>query len=192
MRKNFGAKPFLYPMPVLILGTYGKDGVPNAMNAAWGGITEDREITVCISADHKTTENIIARRAFTVSIATAETVTACDFFGVVSGNDVPDKVARAGFHATKAKFVDAPYFDELPMALECRLISYDAESCRLVGEIVNVSVDDAVLKEDRRVDPALLRPIAYDPMNHTYLELGAAVGRAFCDGLALKGAEGER
>lgn len=125
MRKNFGAKPMCYPMPVYIIGTYGVDGTPNAMNAAWGGISEDTEISICISADHKTTENILARKAFTVSMAIARYVTACDYVGIVSGNKEPDKFAKSGFHATKSEFVDAPLIDELPMAVECKLISYD-------------------------------------------------------------------
>ncbi len=186
MRRNFGAKPLCYPQPVFIIGTYGDDGTPNAMNAAWGGISEEREISLCISAEHKTTANILARKAFTVSMATAAQTVACDYVGVVSGNDVPDKFARAGFHATKSEFVDAPLIDELPMAVECRLISYDAESCRLVGEIVNVSADESVLRENGKVDPAKLQPITFDPMDHSYLVLGEKVGSAFRDGLALK------
>lgn len=186
MRKNFGPKPALYPMPVLILAAYGEDGVPNAMNAAWGGISEETEISMCISPEHKTTENILARKAFTVSMATADYVEACDYVGLVSGNEVPDKVARAGFHTTKSQFVDAPLIDELPMAVECRLISYDPESCRLVGEIVNVSAQERVLNAEGFVDPAKLRPITYDAMNHTYLVLGEIVGNAFADGMNLK------
>jgi len=186
MRKNFGAKPMCYPMPVYIIGTYGADGTPNAMNAAWGGISEDTEVSICVSADHKTTENILARKAFTVSMATAQQVAACDYVGIVSGNKEPDKFAKAGFHATKSEFVDAPLIDELPMALECRLISYDPETCRLVGQIVNVSADESVLGENGKVDAAKLRPITYDPMNHHYLALGEKVGQAFHDGLALK------
>ena len=186
MRKNFGAKPMCYPMPVYIIGTYNADGTANAMNAAWGGISEDKEISICVSADHKTTENILARKAFTVSMATVKTMTACDYVGIVSGNQDPDKFVKAGFHATKSEFVDAPLIDELPMAVECRLISYDPESCRLVGEIVNVSADESVLGENGKVDPAKLQPITYDPMNHHYLVLGEAVGRAFHDGLVLK------
>ena len=186
MRQNFGAKPWLYPMPVLMIGTYNADGSANIMNAAWGGISEEREISLCISAEHKTTANILARKAFTVSMATAAQTVACDYVGVVSGNDVPDKFARAGFHATKSEFVDAPLIDELPMAVECRLISYDAESCRLVGEIVNVSADESVLRENGKVDPAKLQPITFDPMDHSYLVLGEKVGSAFRDGLALK------
>ena len=186
MRKNFGAKPMCYPMPVYIIGTYGADGTPNAMNAAWGGISEDTEISICVSADHKTTENILFRKAFTVSMATAKYMSACDSVGIVSGNKEPDKFAKAGFHATKSAFVDAPLIDELPMAVECELISYDPESCRLVGRIVNVSADESVLGENRKVDPAKLQPITYDPMNHHYLVLGEKVGQAFHDGLALK------
>ena len=186
MRKNFGAKPMCYPMPVYMIATYGKDGTPNVMNAAWGGITEDTEITICVSEDHKTTENILARKAFTVSMATAKYMAACDYVGIVSGNKEPDKFAKAGFHATKSAFVDAPLIDELPMALECELISYDPESCRLMGRIVNVCVDEAVLNEDGKVDVAKLQPITYDPMNHHYLVLGEKAGHAFKDGLQLK------
>ena len=186
MRKNFGAKPMCYPMPVYIIGTYGKDGTPNAMNAAWGGISEDKEISICVSAEHKTTENILARRAFTVSMATAKYMRACDYVGIVSGTKEPDKFQKAGFHATPSEFVDAPLIDELPMAVECKLISYDPESCRLVGQIVNVSADEFVLGENGKVDPKKLQPITYDPMNHHYLVLGEAVGQAFHDGLSLK------
>ena len=186
MRKNFGARPMCYPMPVYIIGTYGADGTPNAMNAAWGGISEEKEISICVSAEHKTTENILARKAFTVSMATAGQMAACDYVGLVSGNKEPDKFAKAGFHATKSEFVDAPLIDELPMAVECRLISYDSETCRLVGEIVNISADESVLNEDGKVDPAKLQPITYDPMNHHYMALGEKVGHAFKDGLKLK------
>ena len=175
-----------YPMPVYIIGTYNADGTPNAMNAAWGGISEEKEISICVDSGHKTTENILARKAFTVSMATAKYVTACDYVGVVSGSKEPDKFAKAGFHATKSEFVDAPLIDELPMAVECKLASYDPESCRLVGEIVNVSADESVLNGDGKVDPAKLQPITYDPMNHHYLALGEKVGHAFKDGLALK------
>lgn len=186
MRKNFGAKTMCYPMPVFIIGTYNEDGTPNAMNAAWGGISEEAEISICISEEHKTTENILARRAFTVSMATAATVTACDYVGIVSGKQVPDKFQKAGLHATRSEFVDAPLIDELPMALECELVSYDPQSCRLVGKILNVSAEEAVLGDNGKVDPKKLQPITYDSMNHTYLTLGEAVGQAFHDGLALK------
>lgn len=186
MRKNFGSKAICYPMPVYIIGTYNEDGTPNAMNAAWGGISEETEITICVDSSHKTAENLIARKAFTVSMATAKYMAACDYVGIVSGSKEPDKFAKAGFHATKSEFVDAPLIDELPMALECEVISYDEESCRLVGRIVNVCADESVLNEKGNVDPSKLQPITYDPMNHHYLVLGEKVGQAFHDGMALK------
>ena len=185
MRKNFGAKPILYPQPVFIIATYNEDGTPNAMNAAWGGISDDDRISMCISAGHKTTKNALSRGAFTVSMATADKVVECDYVGIVSGNTVPDKMARAGFHTTKSEFVDAPIIDELPMAVECKLVSYDEESCRMVGQIVNVCADESVLT-DGKIDPAKLRPITFDGMNHTYLVLGEKVGNAFSDGKKLK------
>ena len=186
MRKNFGPKPMCYPMPVYIIGTYNADGTPNAMNAAWGGISEEQEITICVDSGHKTAENLLARKAFTVSMATAQYLTACDYVGIVSGNKEPDKFTKAGFQAAKSEFVDAPLIEELPMALECRVLSYDEETCRLVGEIVNVCVDESVLIEKDGVDLMKLQPITYDPMNHCYCTLGEKVGLAFHDGLALK------
>jgi len=185
MRKNFGAKPILYPQPVFIIATYNEDGTPNAMNAAWGGISEANEISMCISENHKTTANVLARKAFTVSMATVDTVAACDYVGIASGNDVDNKLEKAGFHTEKSAFVDAPLIVELPMAVECRLISYDPESCRMVGEIVNVCADESVLT-DGKIDPMKLRPITYDGMNHIYLALGEKVGNAFSDGAKLK------
>ena len=185
MRKNFGAKAYCYPQPVFILAAYGEDGTPNAMNAAWGGISEENELSMCISASHKTTKDILARGAFTVSMADADHVAACDYVGLASGNTVADKFARAGFHAEPSEFVDAPLIKELPVALECRLKSYDPETCRMVGEIVNVSVDESVLT-DGKVDVKKAKPITFDPFNNTYVVLGDTVGKAFHDGKSLK------
>ena len=186
MRKNFGVKTWLYPMPVFIVAAYDNEGKPNAMNAAWGGIYTDNMRGICLSEDHKTTQNILATRAFTVSMATAEQVTACDYVGIVSGNKEPDKFLKAGFHATKSEFVNAPIIDELPMTLECELVSYDTETCFMVGKIVNISADEKILNENGKIDLSKLRPITYDPCNHDYIELGAKVGNAFSDGKSLK------
>ena len=183
MRKNLGAKSICYPMPVFIIGTYNEDGTANAMNAAWGGISEENEISICVDCGHKTAANLKARGAFTVSMATAKHLVGCDYVGIVSGNKVPDKFARAGFHATKSARVNAPLIDELPMALECKVKSYQDEI--LVGEIVNVNADESVLT-DGKIDPKKLKPIAYDPVNHTYVGLGNVVGKAFADGAKLK------
>ena len=185
MRKNFGSQHWLFPQPVLMIATYNEDGTPDIMNAAWGCISDSDEISISISNTHKTAKNLLKRGAFTVSFATAAQVVACDYVGLVSGNKVQDKFARAGFHAVKSEFVDAPLVEELPMALECRVRSYDTETDILRGEIVNVCADETVLT-DGKIDPAKLRPIVFDPVNHDYLELGAKAGKAFSEGNKLK------
>ena len=186
MRKNFGPKPYTYPQPVFIIATYGEDGTPDAMNAAWGGISEENELSMCISANHKTTENILKRKAFTVSMADVAHMAACDYVGIVSANKDADKLEKAGFHAVKCEFVDAPLIEELFVAVECRLVSYEEKTCRLVGEIVNVCVDERALDENGHVDLSKARPITFDPFNNTYVALGEVVGKAFHDGAALK------
>ncbi len=186
MRKNFGAKPLCYPQPVFIIATYGEDGTPDAMNAAWGGISESDEISLCLSAGHKTVKNILKKGAFTVSMADVEHLVACDYVGLASGNNVPDKFAKAGFHAVKSEFVDAPLIEELPIAVECKLKDYNPETCILRGQIVNVSVDEKVLGEDGKVDAAKAAPIIFDPFNNAYLKVGEKVGNAFSDGKRLK------
>lgn len=186
MRKNFGAKPFMYPQPVLIIASYGEDGTPDAMNAAWGSICDMNQISMYLSAGHKTVKNILKQGAFTVSMADAAHVVEADYVGIVSANQVPDKLEKAGFHTTKSEFVDAPLIDELPLALECRLVSFDEESERMVGEIVNVSADEKILDENGKIDPSKLNPITFDAANNAYLVLGEKVGNAFKDGNKLK------
>lgn len=186
MRKNFGAKAWLYPQPVLIIATYGEDGTPDAMNAAWGGISDYKQVFMCLSAEHKTVKNILDRKAFTISMADTAHVTECDYLGLESGNKVANKLEKAGFHVIKSEFVDAPLIEELPMALECRLVSYDKESERLIGEIVNVNADERILDENGKIDLAKLEPITFDAVNHAYVKLGEKVGNAFKDGLRLK------
>lgn len=186
MRKNFGAKPLTYPQPVFIIATYDENGTPNAMNAAWGGISEHNEISMCLSEGHKTVKNILRRRAFTVSMADIPHLAACDYVGIVSGNNVPDKFARAGFHAMKSEFVDAPLIEELAIAVECRLKDYNPDNCILRGEIVNVSVDERACDENGRVDVSKAAPVIFDPFNNEYLAVGDKVGKAFSDGKKLK------
>ena len=186
MRINLVAKAILYPMPVLIIGTYDENGKSNAMNAAWGGISEETQISICVDDEHKTAKNVVKTGAFTVSIADVENVVACDYVGIVSGNKESDKIDKAGWHVTKSEFVDAPFFDELPMALECKLVSYDEETCRLVGEIVNVCADERILDENGKIDLNKFSPITYDPVHNTYRKIGDVVGKAFSDGLKLE------
>jgi flavin reductase (DIM6/NTAB) family NADH-FMN oxidoreductase RutF len=185
MRKDFGARPAIYPEPVLIIATYNDDGTPNAMNAAWGGIHEDTEVSICLSPEHKTVKNILKRKAFTVSFATKETVIGSDYVGIVSGNDVQDKFERAGFHAEKSSKVDAPIIKELPLCLECELKSYTEKNCECIGEIINLSIDESVMT-DGKVDLTKFHHIIYDGLNHDYLAFGEKVGKAHSDGKKLK------
>ena len=185
MRKNFGAKTWLYPMPVLIVGTYDENGNPNAMNAAWGGIYDTGLLMVCLADDHKTTYNINKTGAFTISFATTDTVVPCDYVGLVSANDVPDKFARAGFSAKKSEFVNAPIIEELPLTVECELLKFNEDGI-CIGKIVNVSADERILDENGKVDAKLLSPIIYDSATHAYWSFGEKVGHAFSDGKKLK------
>lgn len=185
MRKDFGKKPWVYPMPVFVVAAYDKEGVPNAMVAAWGGIYTDDMIGICLSEGHKTTKNIRQTGAFTVSMATVGQTAPCDYLGIVSGNKVADKIGRAGFHTTKAEHVNAPLIDELPMAVECEFVSYDEESNFLTGRIINVSADERILSEGK-IDIAKLQPITYDPVHNNYYTLGKMNGKAFCDGKHIK------
>ena len=186
MRKKFGPKPYTYPQPVFIIATYNADGTANAMNAAWGGISNDTQISMCLSAGHKTVKNILERKAFTVSMADAAHTAACDYVGIVSGNDVADKFEKAGFHAVPSEFVDAPLIRELPLAVECTLISYNSDTCCLIGEIVNVCAEESILDENGQVDPAKFEPIVFDPFNNAYLKIGGKTGNAFSDGASLQ------
>lgn len=184
MRKNFGANTWMYPLPVLIVGTYDEAGKADAMNAAWGGIYDTNQVMLCLG-EHKTTANIRAKGAFTVSFADADHVVPADYVGIVSANDTPDKMEKAGFHTTTSEFVDAPIIDELPMTLECKLVKFNEDGI-VIGEIVNVSADERILGVDGKIDPAKLQAIAFDPVRNTYLVLGEKVGNAFRDGNRLK------
>lgn len=183
-RTNFGKQTYMYPMPVLIIATYDENGTPDAMNAAWGGIHDTNQIGICIDPSHKTAKNLLLKKAFTVSMADAAHVAACDYVGIASGNKEPDKIKKAGFTVTKSEFVDAPVINELPMCLECEMVSYDTSTGCMVGNIINVNADDSILT-DGKIDPSKLRPITYDSVNHKYLTLGEVAGNAFSDGKKL-------
>ena len=185
MRKDFGKKPWMVPLPVLIIATYNEDGTADAMNAAWGGLYDADKVILCLSVGHRTTANIKNRKAFTISFANAGHVAESDYVGMVSANSEPDKLKKAGFHTSKSAFVDAPLIEELPMALECKLIKVN-EDGNIIGEIVNVSAEETILAEDGNVDFSKLQPIIFDPVHNAYLKLGDKAGNAFRDGAALK------
>ena len=182
MRINLGKKTWMFPLPVLIIGTYGEDGTPNAMNAAWGGIYDYNKIIISLSK-HRTTDNLELKKAFTVSFATKKTVAASDYVGVVSGSKVPNKVEKAGLHPIKSEFVDAPLFEEYPLSLECRVDSF--EDGILIGEIVNVSCDESIMT-DGNIDLEKLEAIAFDPANNKYVLVKGDVADAFKIGLSIK------
>lgn len=186
MRKNLKPKAYIYPMPVLIVGAYDNNGVPNAMNAAWGSVCDTAQVSLCLSASHKTVKNLLKTKAFTVAMADETNVIPADYVGVVSGNSVPNKLEKTGWTITKSDFVNAPIIQELPLCLECKLISYDEVSEICVGEVVNVSVDEGVLDKNGKIDLTKFKPLCYDCDTHGYYTLGERVGSAFSDGLKLK------
>ena len=186
MRKNFGSKTYLYPQPVIIIASYDENGNVDAMNAAWGGISDYDKISICLSEEHKTVSNILYSKAFTVSVATAKYVKECDYFGVVSANNNPNKFKKSGMHASKSEFVNAPIIDELPLTLECQLVEFNRETGIMTGKIVNVSADESILGENGKIDPQKLEPITFDAVNNAYLKIGEKVGNAFRDGLSLR------
>ena len=184
MRKELGKKPLVYPQPVLMVGTYDENGNPDIMNAAWGGVGDDTQIFLCLSPEHKTTENLLRNKCFTVSMGIEGFEKECDYLGIVSGTKVPDKVKRSGLHLRKSELVNAPIVDEFPICLECELISYEPEHCHLFGEIVGTSVDDSVLT-DGKVDIEKLRPLIFDIEGHNYYSIGKKVADAFQIGLEI-------
>ena len=188
MRLNFGTKPWTFPQAVFIIGTYDENGVPDAMNAAWGSIGDDEEIFMCISEGHKTTKNILLKKEFTVSFGTADTVEACDFVGLISANyeHNQDKIERSGLTPVKSQFVDAPEFEQLPVVAACRLVSYDEKTGHLFGQIINISIDKNVLDSQGKPDVDKMKLISFDPVNCSYRVLGEQIGKAFEIGKKLR------
>lgn len=188
MKKNLGPKNYMYPLPVLIVGSYDEDGTPDAMNVAYGGILNAARLQINIGVRHKTSDNIKIKKEFTVGIADKKNLVPADYVGIVSGHDVKDKIAKSGWTVSKSEFVDAPIFEELPITLECRVeeINQYDKTLRIVAEIVNVAVDEEILDSDGNVDADKLQAISYDPSTHAYRILGETVGQAFADGNKLK------
>lgn len=187
MRRDIKTTEAIFPMPVLMIATYNEDGSVDVMNAAWGTMLERDYIILNLTETHKTVQNIKARKAFTVSIADSKHVVEADYFGVVSGNKVPDKFAKSGLTAKKSERVDAPIINEFPLCMECEFIEYqdDQHGCGVIGKIVNTTADEAVLT-DGKVDIEKVSAIAFDPYTHGYYKVTERVGEAFKDGMKLK------
>ena len=180
-RKNFGAAHALMttPQPCVMIATWDENKVPDVMMAAWAGQYDYNQIVVSLSK-HKTTDNLEKTSAFTVSFADERTVAESDYLGIVSGNKVPDKVAKVGFTVTPSPNVDAPIIDQYPLTLECKVVSF--EDGILVGQVVNMSADPCILDEKGKVDLSKLKPIVFDAAANTYRGLGEVVGQAWGSG----------
>lgn len=179
-RKNFGPNHALVttPQPCVMVATWDKDHTPDVMMAAWAGQYDNKQIVISMSR-HKTTDNIELTGAFTVSFADIRTVAESDYFGLVSGHKVPDKVAKVGFTVTPSPNVDAPIINEYPLTLECKVVSW-ADGI-LIGEVVNMSADESILT-DGKVDLEKLQPIVFDAASVTYRAIGEVVGQAWGSG----------
>ena len=184
MRKNINVTEGIFPMPVLMIATYNEDGSIDVMNAAWGTMLERNQVILNLTETHKTVKNIRNRKAFTVSIANAKNVVAADYFGVVSGNNTPNKFENSGLTSVKSDNVDAPIINEFPICLECELLEGESD-WGIVGKVVNVSADEEVMNGDN-VDINKLEAIAFDPYTAGYYKVNERVGNAFKDGLQLK------
>ena len=187
MKKNLGVVPVVYPMPVLMVAAYDEAGTVNVMNAAWGMICAMDKIALFIDEDHKTTQNLLKTKAFTVALADREHMDVADFFGIASGNKINDKFERTGYHAVKSDKVHAPIIEEFPVVMECELLDFlDSEYVSgIVGKIVNVKAEESVLSENGKVDPTKLQALIFDQFQHGYYVTGEKVGQAWNAGASL-------
>lgn len=184
MKKDLGIQPAIYPMPVLMIATYGEDGTVDVMNMAWGGVCARDMVALNIGAEHRTSKNIAARGAFTLSIADVAHLDESDYFGIASGNKVADKFARTGMTARKSERVDAPVIEEYPVTLECTVVEMQEQpyGLRVLGRIENVLAEESVLADDGKIDPAKLGAFAFDQFQSGYYAMGEKVGQAWGNG----------
>ena len=185
--KDFGVKPWLFPMPTYMIGTYSEDDAVNLMMMAWGGICAENMVALNLEEDHKTVENLRKRGAFTLAIPGQDTLVESDYLGLVSGSEVPDKFARTGLHASKSSRVDAPVIAEYPVTLECKVLEMQEQpyGLRVLGEIVNVMADEKVLDDLGRIDCGKLNAFVFDQMRNDYYAVGEVCGKACHSGAPL-------
>ena len=187
MKKNLGSIPGLFPMPVVVVSAYDREGIPNAMTAAWAQITDMDKIALFVDPDHRTMKNIQETKAFTVAIADVEHMAEADFIGIVSGNNIPDKLEKSGLHVTKSEFVNAPVIEELPVSMDCELADIiDTEDVyAMVGKIVNICAEDRIIGEDGKVNPDQIHALIFDQFRNGYYAVGEKVGQAWNAGKDL-------
>lgn len=184
VKKDFGVKPFLFPMPTYMIGTYNEDDTVDVMMMAWGGICAEDMVALNLEADHKTVANLKARGAFTLAVPGTDTLKESDFFGMASANRFADKFARSGLHAVKSERVDAPIIEEYPLTLECKVERMEDEpyGLRVLGKIVNVMADEAVLDDEGKIDAKKLNAFLFDQMRNGYYAVGEKIGQAWHSG----------
>lgn len=185
--KNFGVKPYLFPMPTYMIGTYNEDGSVDVMMMAWGGICAEDMVALNLESEHKTVVNLEARRAFTLAVPGVETLEQSDFLGIATANKTADKFARSGLHAVKSERVDAPVITEYPLTLECEVVEMQNQpyGLRVLGRIVNVLADEHVLDENGKIDAGKLGAFTFDQMRSGYYAVGEKVGQAWHSGARL-------
>lgn len=187
MTKDFGVKPYLFPMPTYMIGTYNQDGTVDVMMMAWGGICAEDMVALNLEAEHKTVANIQARKAFTLAVPGTDTLKESDFLGIASANKMPDKFERSGLHAAKSQRVDAPVITEYPVTLECEVVEIQSQpyGLRILGRIVNVIADQKVLDQNGKIDAGRIGAFAFDQMQNGYYAMGEKVGQAWHSGADL-------
>ena len=186
MRKQLKINPIIYPQPVLMVGTYDENGIPDLMNAAWGCAIDYNMIGICMTLSHKTVKNFLKSNCFSVSMATTETIKDADFVGVVSANECENKVSKTSLHAEKASAINAPCFKEFPVCIECELDHIDEETGMVYGKIVNVTADESVLDDKGNFDLSKANGILFDQASGRYFKIGEPLAKAFSIGLELK------
>jgi len=192
VKKSLGAETLLYPTPVMVVGSYDTEGQANVMTAAWGGVACSKPPCLCISLRAATAShgNIMARRAFTISLPSRAQAAAADYFGIVSGRKV-DKFAATGLTAVDGEFVDAPYVAEFPLNIECELIEAHELGLhtQFIGLVKDVKVDESCQDAEGRFDVRRLDPIAF-ALPDSYFALGELLGPAYSIGKVFKATTG--
>lgn len=187
MTKDLGVKPYLFPMPTYMIGTYNEDNTVDVMMMAWGGICAEDMVALNLESEHKTVANIETRKSFTLAVPGTDTLRESDFLGIASANKMPDKFVRTGLHAVRSERVDAPVITEYPITLECEVVEMQQQpyGLRVLGRIVNVIADEKVLDEKGRIDAGKLHAFAFDQMRNGYYAMGEQVGQAWHSGADL-------
>ena len=185
--KNFGSKPYLFPMPTYMIGTYNEDNTPDVMMMAWGGICAEDMVALNLEADHKTVANLKSRKAFTLAIPGVDTIKESDYLGIVSSNKVANKFKNSGLSYIESQLVDAPIIVQYPVTLECEVVEMQQQpyGLRVLGKIVNVRADDKVLDANGNIDVAKINAFVFDQVKYGYYSIGEKIGQAWHSGADL-------